>query len=399
LIVANPVAMDELREGAEAALQQLWKPDPPASGEAILAGRGIDLSGQMDCFSVDWRKIQARRLFSKVWHYFDRIIVEDSVAHELISQRGEGGIPKWLVEHMELLLYLREIGAEALIEFRLKPPACQLHVEQHAEEASLSRVLDAREDLARLIAEGAEIEFERNKDGWARYTMTFAEFEHTQWGALPPDQTKGRSISELRRIAARDVLHIFLAHLSSDVRATKTYRTPLGAVVPFHQRLLRIANPPAVADVAMQIKLPVIEGLPPEVLVSIRDNEQECFERFSTQLRRAIQERLKASASTDSERIAREIQEDMIAPEVNAIRSRLAAAEKVATKKSAVGIFLGVLTTTCGLLAGAIPAVAVTAGVTAAVAMTGGAASKYLDERSETSLKDMYFAWLAESHF
>jgi hypothetical protein len=59
---------------------------------------------------------------------------------------------------------------------------------------------------------------------------------------------------------------------------------------------------------------------------------------------------------------------------------------------------MGALATTCGLLAGAAPPIALAAGVTAAVTMTGNAASKYLDEKTDVALKDMYFLWQAEKH-
>ena len=59
---------------------------------------------------------------------------------------------------------------------------------------------------------------------------------------------------------------------------------------------------------------------------------------------------------------------------------------------------MGALATTCGLLAGAPPPVALAAGVTAAVTLVGSAASKYLDDKTEVSLKGMYFLWRAEEH-
>ena len=135
LLLRNPVAFDDLRRAAEAAVKQFGKAISP--GESVLAGRGIDLSRQLDCFAPSWRKQQAQRLFNKVWHYFDSIVVEDSIAHELAMHEGEPGMPKWLLEHLEVLLYLRDIGAESLLAFRLKPPPCRLHLAQHVEEASL----------------------------------------------------------------------------------------------------------------------------------------------------------------------------------------------------------------------------------------------------------------------
>ena len=47
-------------------------------------------------------------------------------------------------------------------------------------------------------------------------------------------------------------------------------------------------------------------------------------------------------------------------------------------KKSAVGVFLGALATTCGLICGVPASIAVSAGVAATLGMTQSAANKYL---------------------
>lgn len=396
LLLRNPVAFDDLRRAAEAAVKQFGKAISP--GESVLAGRGIDLSRQLDCFAPSWRKQQAQRLFNKVWHYFDSIVVEDSIAHELAMHEGEPGMPKWLLEHLEVLLYLRDIGAESLLAFRLKPPPCRLHLAQHVEEASLSRLLEAEDHVARSIAQKAPITLQRKRNGSIAYRIDFDDFEHTQWGVVPKEDRKGLSDDEIKVVAVKKVFENFLAYLASDVRAAQIYDAPLGSAIPFHQQLLRTANSPTVAEVAMRMRLPVLEGIAPDVLLRIREDEHEYFDRFRTQLRLAIQERLKAAESEDPERVANEIQRDVIEPELNAIRDRLGATEKIVAKKSTVGVFMGALATTCGLLAGAPPPVALAAGVTAAVTLVGSAASKYLDDKTEVSLKGMYFLWRAEEH-
>jgi hypothetical protein len=215
---------------------------------------------------------------------------------------------------------------------------------------------------------------------------------------VPKNAKKDLSEGEIKVAAVKQVFKEFLAYLASDVRAARMYETPLGAAIPFHQTMLGTANSPTVADVAMRVRLPVLEGLAPEVLLRNREDEREYFDRFRIQLRLAIQERLELSKAKDPDRIAKEIQRDLIEPELHTIRARLAAAERIVAKKSAVGVFMGALATTCGLLAGAAPPVALVAGVAAAVAVTGNAASKYLDEKTEIGFNGMYFAWRAEKH-
>jgi len=396
LLLLNPVAVQELRQGAAAAIKQFGR-KTHSKNESVLVGRGIDLSGQLDCFAPDWRRQQAHRLFNKVWHYFDKIVIEDAVAHELAHHAAEKELPKWLVSHLEVLLYLREIGAEPLLDFKLKPPPCQVHLSQHVKEASLSAILDAEDEVARSVAQRAEIVLKKRAKV-VSYQVNFDEFEHTQWGELPLAEIGELKKDEIGVLAVKQIFKEFVAFLASDVRAARMYNLPLGTAIPFHQRLLRTANPPTVADVVMNLQLPVIEGIAPDVLLRIRQDEHECFERFRTQLRVAIQERLQAKDTKEPAKIANEIKQDIIQPELNAIRDRLSAAEKTVVKKSAVGIFMGALATTCGLLAVVVPAVALVGGLAATLGLAGNAATKYLDEKNDISLKNMYFAWRAEKH-
>jgi hypothetical protein len=67
-------------------------------------------------------------------------------------------------------------------------------------------------------------------------------------------------------------------------------------------------------------------------------------------------------------------------------------------KKSGVGLTLGALTTTCGLLAGIPAGLAITAGVATLSGVAGSAAAKDIEERREASLSDMYFLWKAVEH-
>ena len=74
--------------------------------------------------------------------------------------------------------------------------------------------------------------------------------------------------------------------------------------------------------------------------------------------------------------IAEQVKRDLIEPELDRIRRRLAASERALKRKSSVEMFLGALTTGCGLLAGISPPLAVSARTAAAVAAIGGAANK-----------------------
>ncbi len=77
---------------------------------------------------------------------------------------------------------------------------------------------------------------------------------------------------------------------------------------------------------------------------------------------------------------------------------RLAASERALAKKAGVTLFLGALGTTCGILCGALPTVAVPAGVAAVTAGINVAAQKHIEEVRDVSLEGMYFLWKLVGH-
>jgi hypothetical protein len=113
---------------------------------------------------------------------------------------------------------------------------------------------------------------------------------------------------------------------------------------------------------------------------------------FRSSLRSAIQERLKSTDDKAPERIAQEIGSDIIEPSLNEI-TRLKAARTVLAKKAAVGVGVGAVTTVCGLLT--TNPLMVTTGVGSAMTAVP-AAQKYIEDRRDISLQDMYFLWRAQ---
>lgn len=397
LLLSNPVALNELRQIAQAADEQ--EPSSLESRDAVLAGRGIDLSGQLDCFHMKCRRLQVERLFSKVWHYFDVIVVQDSIAHEVAYhwQNPTNDRKKWLLGRIAVLLYLREIGAESLLEFRTRPPGCLKHLKKHTTDAGLQRVLENEDAIVDEIAKAAHITF-TDKTGGIQFTLNYPPFEHTQWGFLSRKGAGHKSLKQQKADAVRQILEKFLAYLAADVSAARECRSPLGAAIRFHNRLLQEALPTTVADVAFNIKLPILEGVLPSTLIEIRRDETEYFLRFKSALRIAVEERLKNAASSNAKAVAQEVVRDIVEPELHKIRGRLKAAERATAKKTALGLGLGTLATACGMLAGLPAPVAFGGGMTAALGVSGTAFGRLLDEQSEVEMSDMYFVWKAQEH-
>jgi hypothetical protein len=148
------------------------------------------------------------------------------------------------------------------------------------------------------------------------------------------------------------------------------------------------------AEVAFNIALPVLNDVPVTDLVRLREAEAESFEQFRLMLRRAIDERIKTDPTASSETIAREIEQDIIAPEVANLRDALSR-NLSNLKANAVGVTLGAVTATVGALTSQTPLI--TSGLTAC-SVLGTAALATYRERLATQSSPMYFFFKAVDH-
>lgn len=391
-------ALDSLE--AEAAATALTLDSPVDAGSVVVAGSGIDFSQRLDCPTYGCRKHQVDTLFNHVWHYFDRVVVHDRLAG-ILRERSEYTDRKvWdaALNQIQIMLYLKEIGADSLTEFRQKPAVCVAHWKKHAKEAGLGKLLASIDELRGSLEANSEVSVRKGGSGTFKVTLNIPEFSVGSIIYLKRAYAERLTQKQIERLIMDDGIREHLAHLTSDLLASKTYGASLGAVIPFHQQLLRKALPPTLEDVAFMIELPVLQGVSAKSLIAFRRNEQEAFIRFQSALRTAIQERLKVTGSFSAKVVADQIQTDLIQPRLNEIRALLASSERTLTKKSAASVFLGGLATTCGVLCGAPVAIAVAAGVAASVGGVGAAAASHIDTQTEIQSKDMYFMWKALEH-
>lgn len=209
----------------------------------------------------------------------------------------------------------------------------------------------------------------------------------------------GRQHSEIAKAVRHEVAYEvkkLLAFLTADLYSAAQLERPIGASLPLHRRFLASSYAKKSADqVTFSLELPVLADVPIKTLIKIRADESEAFRRFRDALRAAAQDRLNASGVRDPSMIATEIRRDVIDPELRRIDARLRSVSRSLAKKTVSGITVGALATTCGLLAGVAPGLAVLAGVTAMCGIAGTAASKNIEEREEVALSDFYFLWNA----
>lgn len=381
------VRLDEL------ASADRWSPlgEYKSAGPAILAGRGIDLSGDLGCSHHDCQTAQVDALFSRVLHYFDDIIVAGPAAHRYVgvSDHPSPNVLENLGEHVGVLLYLRKMGVEDMLHFAQKPPACEQHWTQHAAEAGLTELVDsARSWIDHLATEGQLRRLDKHEDHW-HYTFVHKDLEHTQWGVV---KSSIRNKKPTKVDVADAVFGRFMAHLVSDVIAARQLHLPLGAGVALHEDVL--GTPSTAVDigvVAFELELPVLSDLPIREIVKIRQDEFECFLKFRHALTAAIKEC--AASGVSNREAADRVCEEFIEPAIVDIAARLRSAERTLNKSAGAAAVLGALVTTAGVLT-AVPLV-VEGGI-AAVGFSVPALQKYFDKKGSVELSDMYFLWRLE---
>jgi hypothetical protein len=381
-----------------AAQPYTTEPLPPGTTPSLVAGRGLDLSGDLDCLHWECRRRQVDHLITRVALYFDRVVIVGAPAHQVVTDfevLDPGQFDERLLSHIQLLLYLREIGAEKLLYFRQKPPACKLHWRERTQDAGMGEIADFTDREAERLQELAEIYLKPHENHFD-YQFDHPDFEHSVWGAIDAGVDAGNSRVELDRRVCAAVFQKYLVHLASDVRAANSLQSPLGCSVKYHNRLLSfLRRPSAVPDVAFALALPVLSGVPPSELLRLRSEEQDAFTRFRQALSQAITERIASQKANNGSAVASEVFRDLIEPALANIHDRLRRAQRALAKKAVISLSLGALATTCGLLSAT--SVLVAAGFGGVLGALN-AEHKFIDEQKEVELSDLYFAWLARAH-
>lgn len=386
---------EDLCRRADSAIPKL---SDRTGGVAVLAGRGFDLSGQFDCPGSICRQVHVDQLFGKVWHYFDKIVAADAVTRFVIDET----VPvedrkRRVLEYVDTLLYVRSLGAEHLLEFREKHSFEKKDWKRAAEQAGLDYLVgSSRSIIARLIAQSTfqvvqtstALEVHMSHPGYDRVL---------QWN-FPLKNARKLSTYDLRYIVAAEYFERHVTELATDVVASRETMLPLAPGIGLHGKLLAKKETSSDAEIALTLKLPILEHIDVKSLIKLRNDEQPSFERFRNRLRQAMKERLKCNSATNAEQLGQEIVADIVGPELRTIQEKLRTASVMLSKKTAVGVALGSLVTGCGVMVGFPAPAAFVAGSAAVATIAGAAAAKQVEEQREVELSDMYFLWQAAKH-
>ncbi len=372
----------------------------PDKDRVLVGGLGLDLSGQFECMQHHCATKAVDRLVHQTWHSFDTVVVSGLDSQLFMNSLKRKGTLVGLTNidilrlrpHIEAALYVKQTGADELIEFADRPKAfCRHHYDEAIQLSGLSNNIEAAHDsLITHFLTGYRL-----TNASAEERTVFVYNHPTLETVLVRRFQSETSEDEAAWAIAEDLAHeITNTSITSSVLA-RNMSAGLGQVMRgMEADFAHLSNRRVTDEVAFHIPIPMVENLPLEDLMKIRREEQSEFQAFQVALRMAIEERLKALPGADPLTIGESVYDDILNPALISMERRLQKSTEVFAKRSAVAIVVGTVMTTVGLLALA-PVVA--PGIAIGV---GGLVANYhelLKDKRDVQISDLHFLWTLSS--
>jgi len=396
--LASAGFIDDLKQSAELVIESWRTSSVEARPLSLIAGAGIDLSGRLDCNATECRRAQVDRLFRRTWHYFQTIVARDAIAEDLIVHKkcADEELRERLLPNFETVLMVRELGADALVEFLPRVPACFKHWRQHAGEAGIEDIAKRETETVDRLLRETSITLRRQRDG-AVCILNNPDFSHTQWLDFRREEITGKSENQIKRDAVRKVARMFVVHLSADVNAARKYGGAFGSTIPMFRKLLanRGEN---VSNVAFEVGLPTLDGLTTAQLIDVRLKYEDTFARFRRRVGSFLEECVRKGITAPGD-VRVKLRAELIDGELEELKLNLERAKESIKRKSTYALSLGTLVATIGVTTGIIaPPVAFGLLATLSAASLSPGVSKYVDDIVKIKSDDMYFLLQAEAH-
>ncbi|MEV6276252.1 hypothetical protein [Nocardia sp. NPDC051832] len=398
--VGDRARFRELCEKAESDCDN--RGEDPRTNNPVVAGRGVDLSGELIGASGTDLITEVDTVFGMTWHYFDEIIVEGLAARRftrMIDNADYRLARRRVISHGRLLMHLRRIGALDSVVFRQKPDPCITHGSDGSvlEGAGLNRIMDDRESIVQVLADG---KLHQVREECAFHLLY--RYEHPLVGirtGVVEKPRAGATETQLKVSIAESIFGLFATYASADAASAAELSAPLAVASPILESILSsgsssrgVQSTGVAGSVAIEIGLPVLYGVSAADLLKIRQDEADSFERFRKALRTAINEAIDdPDRFVGSSAAAAVIVDETIVPALHDIDQRLSVAGKAMVKKSGANVTVGVALAIVGLISG-IPLL-LPAGIALGTGVPGVHMARYLDQKGEIELSDMYFLW------
>ena len=396
--LASTDTINELKQAAALVVESWRTSRVEARPSSLIAGAGIDLSGRLDCHATSCIRAQIDRLFRRAWHYFQTIVARDAIAEDLVLHQNcpDEDLRERLPPHFEAVLMVRELGAEGLVEFLPRVPACYEHWRQHAAEAGIGDIADNEDEIVDRLLRETDIVLEREGDVVC-CILNNPDFSHTQWVDFKQREFQGETEQGIKHKALQQVVRTFLVNLTADVNAAKKYSGAFGSTIPMFQKLLANRGE-KVSDVAFELELPVLNGLSTAQLLEVRSEYEDTFTRFRKRLGTFLEECIRQGI-TGAADIQAKLKADLVDGELEELKVSLKNAEASLKLKSAYALTLGSLVAIIGTTTGIVtPPVAFSLATTVSATSLSPGVSRYVDDMVKIKSDDLYFLLQAEGH-
>lgn len=251
----------------------------PISDRSIIAGRSLDLTGYLACGHANCLTRQVDDLFNRVWHYFDKIAITGPEAHVFLDYLADGSrrsdeTARRIAGLARPIFHIRQIGAEDLVTWIFKPPGCAVHWKEYRELEDYHIPDEAIVAVAsRLLGEG-KIVFKKVGPTPGLILHHRELFNGGRWKSLvdiQQAQTRGES---LEQALARLIVSLHWAGTASDLYAANSIRLPVGLGIGLEAKMAGLRRDTiSESEVAFNLVLPVVDGLPVKELIALRQSE------------------------------------------------------------------------------------------------------------------------------
>jgi hypothetical protein len=391
--------MRELRSVAEQWSQSAAAPPPTLN---LVAGSGLRLNDVFSCPNPNCRRRQIDVLFRHAWHYFDAILLPDVAESLLLDPSNDLDSDELRGEILgiaENALYIKGLGADSLVQYYPTTHGAY----GHAAGSRLGQPTcwnAAWEAVENSILKEANLIIEKTGDRVFSVEVEPAPNESSVTVEIRLSEGEPSNEDYLRSLAAHQVASDCMAVLEEDLKLADVLRGPLASTLWSHQRAISaMGEAPDPANVAFNVSFPTLESVPINELIAIRQANGDAFLAFRDALTKAAREMSVLSRGSSRDRLATQIKEQIIDPEIARLNRRLRTARQSFAKKVVGTIALSSVGTLCAASLGAIPGVAAGAVITAsAIGNLNKDLSKFIEEKDGIKLSDMYFIWKALEH-
>lgn len=391
LLMRDDGAFQRMLEFADSARSSPPADVPASSTKTLVTSTGLDLSGILACRRPRCMVDTVDQLISRTWFFFDKIVavgLDPADLFDDLEYSGRARVKENVIDHSSVVLYLNSIGATDFFEFRRQPRYCTHHLNEHAHEAGISvSVEDLASALTDELSRGGSLKLRETRIG-LEYTFSHPLLEFMSTG------TVGRRAAKpalMRRVAAEEANRL-VARLTTSISLARNLNATLGQSALRSSKTLPLPNAgtPRVADVALNLDIPMIHNVPPGDLLTLRRTEPLEFTAFRSALSSAIEKRIALMPEDPAPSVANSVVDDILIPEIAKLGRQMEKSSNALTRRSTAVVAASGIVTTIGLMSFAplvVPGLILAAG--------GGVAvyNDYIKDAREVEMSDLYFLW------